>query len=213
MVIFLVFSLTSSSWSSWIMLRLCSFVHQSAAKGENNCHLFQRCLYLIEEMLTHFNQGNEKIRDTLLERWSGCDVQTESCEAWSLLVPPGECSALAHGPSPWHPLSISPLECVRLKEWLDISPNTPHSLSLVQPFLHLAVIWFRFISPFTPRGSLPWLPQPGQCPLPRASYCPLLHCIIAISCSSFSLWSSNPTDGRKLTQEVFSSWPVSVPSS
>lgn len=110
-------------------------------------------------------------------------------------------------------LSTSPLECVRLNEWLDISPSTPHSLSLVQPFLHLPVIWFRFISPFAPRGSLPWLPQPGQCPLPRASYFPLLHCIIAISCSSFSFWSSNPTDGRKLTQEVFSSWPISVPCS
>lgn len=104
MVIFLVFSLTSSSLSSWVMRGLCSIVHQSAAKGEHNGHLFQRCLCLIEEMLTHFNQGNEKIRGTLLQRWSGCDVQTGSCEAWSLLVPPGECSALAHGPSRRHPL-------------------------------------------------------------------------------------------------------------
>lgn len=90
-------------------------------------------------------------------------------------------------------LSISPLECVRWNERLDSSPDMPHSLSLV------AVLWFRFISPFTRWGSLPWLPQPGQCPLPRPSYFPLLHCVIAVSCESFSLWSSNPTDGGKLS--------------
>lgn len=179
------------------ILGLGSHVHESAAKGENNCHQSQRCFYLLEELLTNFNQGKEKNQSYIFWkddlavkfRWNCSKPGVCWCLltlACILLWPAG------HHHSFLSALSICLLECISLNERLDISPNIPQSLSLEYTFLLLAVLCFKFISPVSPWGSLPRLPQPGQVPPPGDSCFPLLNCIIDISCLPFSLWNSNP---------------------
>lgn len=106
-----------------------------------------------------------EIRVPFLERLSGHDIHVEPWQLWSLLCLLSWADVLLwsvhHRHSLLSALSVSPLGHIRFKEQSHISPNLPPSLCLKYPFLHLALICFRFISSVMSWRSLPRLP-PAQ---------------------------------------------------
>ena len=97
------------------------------------------------------------------EKLSEC-VQVESCQSLRLFYILNLVYVLVwpvdHHRSLLSALFLYLLEYARIHERLGISPKVPLSLPLS--------VQGRFIPPLTSRGSIP-IPQPTQCPTPRAS--------------------------------------------
>lgn len=94
-------------------------------------------------------------------------------------------------------LSVSLLECNRLDE------QTSYTLSSRVHFSAFACHMFQSYFTYQPLGEpFPTVPS-WTMPQLLGPVCPSITCIIDSSCVLFSLWYSNPTDGRKLIHVVF----------